>query len=70
MDSLQETINELPPELKSEVEDFARFLLTRHKPPSKQAPHFKWAGALKSMKTDYTSVDLQHKILEIRANKK
>ena len=66
MTPLEKVMEELPPELRQEVEDFARFLLeTRvHRGPKRvrSKPTFSWAGALKDMRDKYTSVDLQHEI--------
>jgi hypothetical protein len=66
MRPIEELIKELPPDLQREVEDFIEFLLKKrvHKPRS--VPNFEWAGALRDMRDQYTSVDLQHKIAEWR----
>jgi hypothetical protein len=64
--SLQELIEQLPPELQQEVRDFAEFLL-QHRVPSSPGPMtFEWRGALRDLRDRYTSVELQHKILEWR----
>ena len=67
MTSLEKLIEELPPGLQQEVEDFARFLLTtRVASPKTNRTHKKlrlsWAGALKDLGDRYTSVELQHEI--------
>jgi len=61
MKTLEEIIQQLPPELQSEVRDFAEFLLDT-KVRAKQA-HLRltWAGALKEFRDQYSSVELQHK---------
>ena len=61
---LEELIEELPPDAKAELRDFAEFLHKKkaHKPMGK--PTFKWEGALADMKDQYTSVELQHKVSE------
>ena len=64
--SLQEMIKILPPELQSEVRDFVAFLLER-KISQKHLPmQFAWEGALMDLRSQYTSVQLQHQISEWR----
>lgn len=67
MQSLKELTEKLPPELRQEVRDFVEFLLERRvaRRP-KRKPRFEWAGALKDLRDRYTSVELQHKIVEWR----
>lgn len=66
MTPLEKVMEELPPELQQEVEDFARFLLeTRANcgpKKTRSSPKFTWAGALMDMRDKYTSVELQHEI--------
>ena len=72
-------VEELPPALQSEVGDFALFLRHRQSvqatgrlgdPTSpvsaRQQPHFKWIGALRELRDEYTSVELQHRVSEWR----
>ncbi|MBI4317079.1 MAG: DUF2281 domain-containing protein [Chloroflexi bacterium] len=66
MDSLDERIRELPPELQREVEDFVEFLLEKRLKKHRRKPELRWAGALKDLRGKYTSVELQHKISEWR----
>lgn len=66
MQSLQELIEQLPPELQQEVQDFVEFLLEKRVERPKRKPKFDWAGALKDLRDRYTSVKLQHKIAEWR----
>ncbi len=64
--SLQEMLRMLPPELQTEVRDFAAFLLER-KVTQKHLPmKFQWEGALKDLRGQYTSVQLQHQISDWR----
>jgi hypothetical protein len=57
----------LTEEMKKEVLNFIDFLMLKNteKKSRKTKPGFKWEGALKNMKKEYTSVDLQHKIWEM-----
>ena len=66
MKSLQELIEQLPPELQQEVQDFVEFLLQKHRHKRRGKPTFDWAGALKDLRSQYTSVELQHAIMRWR----
>lgn len=66
--SLKEIIEQLPPDLQEEVKDFAEFLLVKRSRKHSRLPRFDWAGALKDLPERYSSVELQHKILEWRAD--
>ena len=72
MTPLEALIEELPPDLRQEVEHFARFLLaTRAQEQgdqSRAAPNFNWAGAIQDLREEYSSVELQHKISDWRAS--
>lgn len=58
-------MSQLPPELQQEVHDFARYLLeAKAKPERRRKPTFAWRGALKDLRDQYTSVELQHEILK------
>jgi hypothetical protein len=59
-----EATKELPEELQSEVRDFARYLRDTRipKPAGNMKPT--WQGALRGLRDRYTSVELQHKILD------
>ena len=65
MESLEEKIAKLPPDLKQEALDFIDFLL--HKIQKKQENlSLGWAGVLKQYKDQFTSIELQKKALEWR----
>jgi len=66
MQTLKDLIDQLPPELQQEVQDFVEFLLEKRAKKTKKKPKFDWAGALKDLRDRYTSVELQHKITEWR----
>ncbi|MBI3537871.1 MAG: DUF2281 domain-containing protein [Chloroflexi bacterium] len=65
--SLQEMIQVLPPELQNQVRDFVARLLDERQKKPRRKPRFLWAGALKELNTEYTSVQLQHQIGEWRS---
>ena len=64
--SLQEMLRMLPPTLQSEVRDFVAFLLEQKVKRQVLPMKFQWEGALKDMRGQYTSVQLQHQIAELR----
>jgi hypothetical protein len=64
---LDDLIQGLPPEIRNEVKAFVRSLIRkRQKKPGRKKLKFGWAGALKDLREQYTSVELQHKISEWR----
>lgn len=67
MQTVKELVEQLPPHMQQEVKDFAEFLLTKRRERRTGAPEFDWAGALKDLGDQYTSVELQHRISEQRA---
>lgn len=64
MKGIEDLVKELPPELQQEVEDFVRFLIQRRTPKPKGELKLDWRGALRDLRDEYTSVELQHKLLE------
>ena len=62
MSNITDKINNLPPDLQKEVENFVECLVHQSMITPRQKPSFSWAGSLKDLKQKYTSVDLQHKI--------
>ena len=66
MQNLAEKIEQLPIELQQEVEDFVEFVAKKHTKRIPQKPTFNWAGGLKDLKDQYTSVELQHKATDWR----
>lgn len=67
MPELEEKIKELPPDLRQEVEDFVQFLIEKRMRKPRRPLKLDWRGALEDMRDEYTSVELQHKISEWRA---
>ena len=66
MRSLEEKIKNLPPGYRQEVEDFVEFILEKRLKKKREKPKFNWAGAAKDLRDKYSSVELQHKILDLR----
>ena len=63
---IDEMVEQLPPGQRAEVRDFVEFLLSRQPSTPRRKPRFYWAGALKDMSDDHTSVELQHEITRLR----
>jgi len=59
-----EMVKELPLEFQYEVEDFVRFLLEKQTRKPRAKLKFDWEGALEDLRDQYSSVELQHKVLE------
>ena len=64
VDEVVELTKELPERLQEEVRDFARFLVEKMARPTRKKLRLDWAGGLKDLRDKYTSVELQHKILD------
>jgi hypothetical protein len=68
MTDLEKLIEDLPPDLRQEVEDFARFLLTTradssNNPDGPRKLTLSWAGALAEYRDRFTSLELQKQSL-------
>ncbi len=64
MRTLEEMIQELPPELQQEVKDFVEFLLEKKVHRKQKKLRMTWAGALREFRDQFTSLELQKKALE------
>ena len=62
--SLEKKIRRLPPELLPRVEQFVDELLEKREESPPKKFKLDWEGALGDLRDKYTSVELQHKILE------
>lgn len=63
---IHEMVKELPPERQAEVRKFIESLLAKQRSQPRPKPQFDWAGALKDLSEQYTSVELQHEITRLR----
>jgi len=61
---IEEKIRKLPPKLRKEVEEFIEGLVEPPTQKKSRRPALKWRGALCDLRDKYTSVELQHRILE------
>lgn len=66
METLEEKIKTLPPDLKQEVIDFIDFLLEKRKRKTQAKLSLSWFGKLSDLRDQYTSLELQKKALEWR----
>lgn len=64
MEALKDLVEQLPPDLQQEARDFVEFLLQRRVKKQKGELKLDWRGALRDLRDKYTSVDLQHKVLQ------
>ncbi len=62
--TLEEMVNQLPPEMQDQVRDFIEFLLEKRVRKPQHELRLDWRGALRDLRDQYSSVDLQHKALE------
>jgi hypothetical protein len=65
---LEGKVRALPDDLKREVLDYVDFLLSKSQNTKslKRKFKFNWEGALSEIRDKFTSVELQHKVLEWR----
>ncbi len=68
METLEEKIKKLPPELKAEVAEFVEALLKKKKGKKQKFLEQNWAGALAKYRDKFTSLELQKKSLEWRGD--
>ena len=64
MPTLKELVEQLPPDLQEEAKDFVEFLLQKRGIKEKGELKLRWRGALRELRDQYTSVDLQHEALK------
>ncbi len=62
--TLPELIQSLPLEMQQEVQDYIEFLLEEYSHKPAEQFRLDWRGALRDLRDQYTSVELQHKIAE------
>lgn len=68
MSEIEEMAKKLPPDLRIQVLNFMEFLLERKKQNRRTTMRQDWAGALRDVRSEYTSLDLQKKALEWRGD--
>jgi len=68
MQSVEEMINQLPPNLQQQVRDYVQFLLEKWGKAHGRKLRQDWAGALREFRDQYTSLELQEKALHWRGD--
>jgi hypothetical protein len=66
MKMLEDMVRAPPPELQQEVRDFAECLLERRARPVGRKLRLSWAGGLRELRDQFTSLELQKKALAWR----
>jgi len=66
MKTLEELVQELPPDLKEEVRQYAQTLLDATMPPPGRRLRLDWVGGLREYRGQYTARELKKKALEWR----
>jgi len=66
-----EDFENLPKHIQKQLIEYAEFLISKYKKDKKRSGKpahlsFNWENGLSEMKTDYSSVELQHKINDLR----
>ena len=56
---LQELVQELPPDMRTQVRDFVEFLLAKRGRRAGKRLRQGWAGALRDYRQQYTSLELE-----------
>lgn len=64
MTTIEDLIKQLPPELHHQVEEFIQSLIEKRSRKAKGELKLDWRGALRDLRDQYTSVELQHKLHE------
>ncbi len=62
---LEELIDQLPPDRRAAVKDFAQFLLEREQGKEDRRLSLSWAGALRDLKDEVTSEQLEDEALDL-----
>ena len=63
MSEIEEMVKNLPPDIRIQVQNFVEFLIERKKQNRRKILCQDWAGALRDLKSEYTSLELQKKAL-------
>ena len=65
---LAELVQELPPDVQTQVREYVEFLLVKHSRKPGKKLRQDWAGALRDFRKEYTSLELQRKALDWRGD--
>jgi len=67
--TIKEKVQQLSPQNQAEVIDFVDFLLSKEKTKERRKMKLDWAGGLKDLREQYTSVELEHQANLLREKK-
>jgi hypothetical protein len=68
MESIEQLIQGLPPDLRQEVRDFAEFLVQKRQRKAGRRLRQDWAGALRDYRDQYTALELEKMAIEGRGD--
>ncbi len=63
MSEIEEMVKNLPPDIRIQVQNFVELLIERKKQNRRTILFQDWAGALRDLKSEYSSLELQKKAL-------
>jgi hypothetical protein len=66
MESIAQKIQNLPPDLQDQANDFIEFLINKKKRKARKTPKLDWVGGLRQFKNQYSALELQKKALDWR----
>ena len=63
---IQEKVQQLSPQNQAEVIDFVDFLLSKEKTTPRKKMKLDWAGGMKDLREQFTSLELQQQAIRLR----
>lgn len=63
---IQEKVQQLSPQNQAEVIDFVDFLLSKEKNLPRKRMKLDWAGGMKDLREQFTSLELQQQAIRLR----
>lgn len=66
MESIIKKIQNLPPDLQDQANDFIDFLINKKNRKMRKTPKLDWIGGLRQFKNQFSALELQKQALEWR----
>lgn len=66
MESIAKKIQNLPPDLQDQANDFIDFLINKKNRKMRKTPKLGWIGGLRQFKNQFSALELQKQALEWR----
>ncbi|MBS1790998.1 MAG: DUF2281 domain-containing protein [Acidobacteria bacterium] len=63
---IQEKVQQLSPQNQAEVIDFVDFLLSKERTKPRKKMKLDWAGGMKDLREQFTSLELQQQAIRLR----